>query len=188
MNDIAGKLEMGLKDILDEQIIMIETEPEKTLDVILNSLKILTSNGLQGIVLTSSRPYSKLIEMCGKKDINTEQLFFIDTIMQSVGIPLGNEGDGKSVTLVSSTSALTEISIALDNACSNLGGNGFLFIDSLTTLLIHNNPTTLARFIHFTLTRLRVRNMGAILTTLSGEMDRKVRAEIVTLCDKTITV
>ena len=188
MEDIVSKLDGELGGILDGQIILVETEPERTLDVIINSLRILTSAGAAGIILTSTRPYSKLIEICRKNDINLERLFFIDTIMQSVGIIDGSEKDNKSVTFVSSTSALTEMSLAINNACSNLKKEGFFFMDSLTTLLIHNNPKTLSRFIHFTLTELRVRNVGALLTALKDGIDRKVRAEIVTLCDKTIGI
>ncbi|MCK4491693.1 MAG: hypothetical protein KAU03_03660, partial [Candidatus Altiarchaeales archaeon] len=137
MEDVTGKLGEELKGILEEEIILIETAPEKTLEVTIDSLKILTEKGLHGIIVTSSRPYPKLIKMCREKNINTEHLFFIDTMMKSVGLSQGNESNNKTVTFVSSTSALTEISIAIDNACVRLEETGFLFIDSLSTLLIH---------------------------------------------------
>ncbi|OYT55198.1 MAG: hypothetical protein B6U72_00155 [Candidatus Altiarchaeales archaeon ex4484_2] len=186
MRDTAGKLEDELTDVLAGEIILLETKPEETLDTTLSSLKTLTSGESPGIILTSTRPYSKLIKLCRENNINTEHLSFIDTIMMSVGVPEKNAEETTAVIYVSSTSALTEISLALDKKCSNLGEGGFLFIDSLTTLLIHNSPVALTRFIHYTLTRLRVRDMGALLTTMEEGIDSKTRAEIVTLCDKTV--
>ncbi len=186
MRDTAGKLEEEITNVVTGEIVLLETKPEETLDTTLNSLKALTSGESQGIILTSTRPYPKLIKLCRENSINTENLSFIDTIMMSVGVPEENAGESTRVTFVNSTSALTEISLALNKKYSSLGEGGFLFIDSLTTLLIHNSPVALTRFIHYTLTRLRVRDIGALLTTIEEGMDSKTRAEIVTLCDRTV--
>jgi hypothetical protein len=59
-----------------------------------------------------------------------------------------------------------------------------LFIDSITTMLIHNKPHVFARFIHSVLTKMRLNGTGGLLISLKDKTSREVRAEIAQLCDK----
>ena len=63
-----------------------------------------------------------------------------------------------------------------------------VFIDSITTMLIHNKPYVFARFIHSVLTRMRVHEIGGLLISLEDQTSREVRAEIAQLCDKVIKI
>ena len=188
MDEIKSKLEGEADAILNGEILLVESRPELIEEVVLDSTSILTEKATTGIVITSNRPYSKLIKMCKEREIQVKNLFFIDAITLSVGLPRCDEREGGSVTFVSSASAISEISFALDKQISKINEGGFMLMDSMTTFLIHNSPTTLVRFIHYALTRLRVQDTGALLTTLNNSMDAKARSEIVALCDKTITL
>ena len=62
------------------------------------------------------------------------------------------------------------------------------FKHSINTLLIHNKPNTLTKFIHSILTKMRINNVSWLLTLLEAETDKEVKAEISQLCDKVIEV
>jgi archaellum biogenesis ATPase FlaH len=67
-------------------------------------------------------------------------------------------------------------------------GKKFIFIDSINTLLIYNQPNTLAKFIHSILTKMRINNVSGLLISLESETNKEVRAEIAQLCDGIIKV
>ncbi|MEK6984246.1 MAG: hypothetical protein AABX33_06755 [Nanoarchaeota archaeon] len=67
-------------------------------------------------------------------------------------------------------------------------GKGYFFIDSVSTMLIHNNHQTLARFIHSILVKMRLNNVSGILISIEEETDREIRAELIQMCDKVIKV
>ena len=64
----------------------------------------------------------------------------------------------------------------------------FLFIDSITTMLIHNDPHIFARFIHNILTKMRLYGTGGLIISLEEKTNREVKAEIAQLCDKVIKI
>jgi len=69
-----------------------------------------------------------------------------------------------------------------------LNGKKFVFFDSLTTMLIHNEPYVFARFIHSILTRMRLNGVGGVLISLTDSSNYDIRAEIAQLCDKVIKI
>ena len=85
-------------------------------------------------------------------------------------------------------SALTSISLAITKSIKNIPSKKFIFIDSISSMLIHNQPVIFGRFIHSILTKLRVLGVGCILLSLEVETDKMVRAEIAQLCDKVVKV
>jgi hypothetical protein len=67
-------------------------------------------------------------------------------------------------------------------------GDKFIFIDSITSMLIHNESTSFARFIHGILTKMRISGASGLLISLEKETDNEIRAEIAQLCDKIVRV
>ena len=84
--------------------------------------------------------------------------------------------------------ALTDISLFITERLKNTNGKKFVFFDSITTMLIHNEPYVFARFIHSILTRMRLSGAGGLLISLAEKTNREVRAEIAQLCDKVIKI
>ena len=64
----------------------------------------------------------------------------------------------------------------------------FIFFDSITTMLIHNEPYVFARFMHSIFTRMRLNGIGGIMISMTDRTNREVRAEIAQLCDKVIKI
>ena len=165
-------------------IVMLETDPENMLDVSISTIKMLTSKSYVGVVLSVSRPYSNLVNVYKRNKINIEKIFFIDCVTEN---PDKLQKKVDNVTYLEYP-YLTNISIALNSAINKIKGNKFVYIDSITTLLIHNPTKTLVQFIHSVVTGLRIKGTNCLLISLKGKIHEEVRAEIAQLCDKVIKI
>ena len=62
--------------------------------------------------------------------------------------------------------------------------NKFVLLDSISTLLIYNEPETISKFVHFLTVKMRVLNLSVILIGLNE--NQGFLAELSQYCDKTI--
>ncbi len=180
----AKTIERELEALPRGGIAMIETSAENALEIGLVATKFLTSRGFTGIILSASRPYSNLMELYAKNGIASKKVFVIDCVTKKSRETQGLE----NALCVETTSDLTTISLALQKALDKTAGKRFLFMDSITTFLIYNEPRNFARFVHFALTKARLNAVSGILVSLTEGTDPEVRAEIAQLCDKIIKI
>ena len=89
---------------------------------------------------------------------------------------------------IDNLSALTDISLSINERINATQGKKFIFFDSLNTMLIHNKPYVFARFVHSILTKMRLNGVGGLLVSLEDNTSREIRAEIAQLCDKVIRI
>jgi len=138
----------------------------------------------KGIVLSANRPYVNLISIYEKNDIDISKLFILDCLSkgQHADAPADN------VAFIESLSALTDISLSIEEHLNGAPGKKFIFFDSLTTMLIHNKPYVLARFIHNIFTKMRLKGIGGVIVSLQDSSNRDIKAEIAQLCDKVIKI
>ncbi len=176
-------LEQELNGLPPGWIVLLETSPENAMEANLASIKFLTGRGYQGIILSASRPYPNLVEIYKRAGVDIDRLFFIDCLCKSQGMDLP---DVDNAVFLDNVSDLSNISISIKSALDAMEGSRFVFIDSITTMLIHHDPAVFARFIHGILTRLRVLGVNGMLVSLETQTDQEVRAEIAQLCDKVI--
>jgi hypothetical protein len=182
-NVIKEKLEKELNNVHDNWIVFLETGVENSLEVNVESVKLFLKRGLQGIILSASRPYSNLLEIYKENGIETEKIIVLD------GVSKGQKTDGnKNVIFLDGLDDLTNISIVLSDTYKQLPNKSFFFLDSVTSMLIYNNPMVFAKFIHSLLVKMRINNEGGILFSLEEETEKRVRAEIAQLCDKVIKI
>lgn len=178
-------LEGELGNLPEGWIVLLETSPEKVLDVSLAAMKILTDKNYSSIVLSASRPCSNMLNLYEKNKIDKKKIFIIDCVCKTLDSKVA---DTTNIKHLENSAVLTEMAIQLGKLMEDAKSDKFIFIDSITTLLIHNKPDVLARFVHSILTKMRMKNVSCLLVSLEGETNREVRAEIAQLCDKVIKV
>ena len=178
------KLEEELNNLPEDSIVMLETSAENSFETSMTSVKLLADKSDSGIILSASRPYVNLMNMYQRNDIDTSKMFVLDCITKN------NNGDAKddNVVFLENISDLTNISLSLNERMKTTNGKKFVFIDSITSMLIHNKPQVFARFVHSILTRMRVNGTGGVLISFEDKTDKEVRAKIAQLCDKVIKV
>ena len=166
------------------EIILVEADANNLLQVYLTILKeVLKKYRL--IIVSSSRPYVSLKNLYKAKNIDMSRIYIIDTVSKAYNPTLIDE---KQVKYVSSVSDLTHISIYINSYLSEIAEDKMILVDSITTMLIHNDQQTYVRFIHGLLTKLRMQGVSAILLSVSGETSKEVKAEIAQLCDRTVSI
>jgi len=179
------KLAKELKSCSEGEIFLIETTALKILEVNLAVVKWLSKKKYAQIILSTSRPYKNLLNLYKENGVDISKLIILDAVGQEKE---DNKQENNNIIHIHSNSSLTEIAISLSNCIERIKSKKFIFIDSINTMLIHNEPNTLAKFIHSILTKMRINNVSGLLISLEAETDKEVRAEIAQLCDKIIEI
>ena len=179
------KLAKEFNNLGEGAIVLIETAASKILEVHLAAVKWLSDKKYTQIILSTSRPCKNLLNLYQKNNIDTTKIILLCAVCPKKE---NNKQENSNLIHISSCSSLTEIVILLSKCMESMKDKKFVFIDSINTLLIHNEPNTLAKFIHSILTKMRTNNVSGLLISLEAETDKEVRAEIAQLCDKIIKV
>jgi hypothetical protein len=179
------KIEKELSDLPDSWIVLLETSAEKAMEVSLAAIKILTRKGYTGIILSASRPYLNLVNLYRSNGIDEKKIFVLDCISKSQVTKLEAF---ENVMYIEHVSDLTSMAICITDCIKKIKGSKFVFVDSVTTMLIHNKPNTFAAFIHSILTKMRINSINGLLISIEAETNKEVRAEIAQLCDKVIKI
>jgi hypothetical protein len=178
------KLVSELKDLPEDSIVLIETCADNVFQVALAAVKILTEKNDSGMVISASRPYANLLTNYKRNNIDTKKVFILDLLSKNHNADIVAE----NVMFMKNASSLTDISLSINDYLKKIEGKRFLFIDSINTMLIHNESMVFARFLHSILTRMRINGVGGLLISLTDKTNREVRAEIAQLCDKVIKI
>ena len=184
MIEESFSLEQEFADLSDGLIMLVETSAENALQISLDSLHyLINTQDYLGIIVSASRPYTNLIQLYQKHQIDTSRILFIDSISKSEHIDIEDVGN---VVFLDSVSDLTGLSLAIKGSMEKIQEKKFIFIDSISSLLIHNEPSLFARFIHGILTKMRIHQTSGLLISIEQQTDKEIRAEIAQLCDRII--
>ncbi len=153
----------------------------------LNLVKYFTKDKKQpGVYVTVNQPFATLKKKFKEAGINTELIIFIDAISNMVNKSLE---DDEHCFYLDNPQDLSDISIAMSQAIDSINHkNKFVFLDSVSTLLVYNDNKTLIKFIHFLAGRIRDWNIEGILISLRDKKDRALIDKISQFCDVTINV
>ncbi len=151
----------------------------KVLDYFVNEKKE------KGSYITVNRPYENIVSVLKDKKININNLYFIDCITKKLG---GKPFFARNVVFINSPENLTELSLRLHQTVIKKKDSNFMFMDSLSTLSIYNNPDTMLKFIHYLTGKMRLWKLNGIIISLHEETDRRLLAELSQFVDKMIRV
>jgi len=161
----------ALEALDEEGVLIILAMPSSYQEVNLKVLDFLVNKkGHKCVYLSLNKPYNKIISLLKKKKINPDNFFFIDSIHESV---YGTEPEIDNVLCVSSPHGLTEMSISLNKAMNSFEGEKkFIFLDSISTLLVYNDALSVTKFAHFLVGRTIASGMKGVL--MSSNRDSEI--------------
>ena len=154
------------------------------------ALRVLVKNkNMGGTYVTFNRPYTTLKKFIEDQGLDMSKLFFIDLITESAGGKADRNSSDRCF-YVSSPKNLTELSILIEQAMLRLPRteNRFVFIDSISTMLIYNDADTVLRFIHALTGKMRLLGITGIIFLLEKESDEKFMAQVAQFCDRVINI
>ncbi len=193
-----GLLKTYIKSLEPYKIVLFLIDTQKYQMMNIEILRtVIKENKFSGIYITVNRPFNVLVRDLKKSGIDTDNIFFVDCISKMIPAPKGISLQGpetiemtKECLFIPSPTRLTEIGIALSEALNTMKNyqNKFLFLDSISTLLIYNSEASVEKFVHFLVTRLRIFGLVGIILSLEKGTNRELIATLTELCDQVVEV
>lgn len=172
---------MQIERHLKENKIIIFVIPTKNYGKGINDIALAaTKTGKSVTYVTVNKPYNILLGLFESKKIDTKKITFIDAVSGSVSAPKGIK-----VEFVSSPKALTELSIIINE---HMKKTDSVLFDSVSTLLVYDDPATVVKFIHSILSKARASGTNFVLTVLSEDAGKSVLKDVSMFVDKVVVL
>lgn len=182
---MASKIRSALgKELkhLNDYIALVVVDAKNYQKVNIEILKELVDvKNTPGVYVTLNKPYNIIQRILEKEKIDSRMIIFIDCISRTAG---NQPKKINNCLYIGSPEKLSDISVAIDQAVSALPKGGkFIFLDSLSTLLIYNKEGTVARFFHFIAGKMRALKVKGVIISIEKESDKALINELSTFCD-----
>jgi hypothetical protein len=169
-------------DLNHSGVVLAITDSSILRTCVLKSIQKVHHEGKNGIIISLSEPQIILKKALEKQSIDTSDLLFIDGVTVSA---MGRKGEEKNCFYVNKSSDLTGIGIAITKAMSLVENkeNMVIILDSVSTLLIYNDPNLIIRFLHMLINKIRLNSAAGILFSAKNAIDPIVTAQITAFSD-----
>jgi hypothetical protein len=189
--NITALLEQKYKELKKTGWITLLNAPvERYMEVNIEAIRVLIEDmGFQGIYISVNKPYSELLETFAKCSLDVSRLRFIDAVSQMYGeIPK----DSKQCRYVQGPLNIESIVKGVREFLNEMTGQKskiFVFIDSITTMLLYNHLPRTIRFSKFLTEDLRKTKVNGIMVSVAAGMtsDRLIK-EVKQFCDEVIDI
>jgi len=173
------------EDLIEPYMVLFIADPKEYLTQNLSLLKdFVNDQRMTGIYVTVNRPYKNLLPIFEKAGIDLSRVFFIDLITKTEREEPVRKGN---CIFMGSASNLTDLGLAISQAVSaNPRARKFIFLDSLSTMLIYNEAGSLSKFSHFLTGRLRDWNVDGVFMSLDSESDKELTDKLSQFCDRVV--
>jgi len=183
--NVANLLKEKYEKLKQDWVTLLQVPVEKSMLANIEAIKVLQSMGYKGIYITLSKDYISLAEMFKNNGIDLDQLTFIDGISQMYGI---KEVSAPNVVYVEgplSTDAITESIVKISPTIKE--DKKFVFLDSITTVLLYNSLERTMKFSQFfseTLKKLSL--VGIVVSVSKGVTNEELINELEKLADEVV--
>ena len=180
----------GFAGLPSRYLVMVTSSPDKYVPMIMSVLRNLVTADSISVYISVNKPYFSLEQIMQSQKIPTQNMYFLDCASGLMGkMPQELE----RIYILSGPSNLTELSITLSKLLSSEKLKGkeaekILFLDSVSTFLIYNNPNTVAKFLHSISGRVRTHNIRGIFFSLHDDVTKGAIASTVQFHDKVIRI
>jgi archaellum biogenesis ATPase FlaH len=167
-------------------IVMTVSDAEKMNQFTIKTLEYLVNERkMAGVYVTINRPYSKILSELQAKNIDTNSVIFIDALTKTVG---GSAINSEKCLYLNHINDLTELGIIITSAMKALSSKEryFVLIDSITTMLIYNDPQAVSKFLHFITAKFRLLNANGIFIGHRTEKLDSFYSQITVFCDRVL--
>lgn len=186
--NVTELINEGINRQKENFVAILEVPEENYLDVNLETIKVLVEKfGYSGLYITIQRPHTNLMKQFEKRDIDAKKIYFIDAA-SSAAEETGKQT--KNCMYVPKELNIDDLTRATYKMLPGIkGGKKFLFLDSITTLMLYQPLSETLRFAEFLTRTLRKSDLSAIIMNVGKELaqERFIR-DIVFQCDEIITI
>jgi tetratricopeptide (TPR) repeat protein len=186
--NIREKLEARMKGMPDNTVILISSKSESHGQVVSEALRSLVNErGMGGVYLSFTQPYDAITSTIKSMGTSTDDIYFIDCISRTAGKPPHEKTE--NAVFVENPSSLEEVSMYLDRMLAKVESKKkFLFLDSLSSLLIYNTDKTVKEFTHFLINKIRLDGIAGIILSIEKKEAEDLVKTLTPMCDAEIRV
>ena len=163
-----ASIEKEIKEMDGQKSFLFIMDAGKLQDNLNALIKSLMGKGMSGAVICLNKPYKSLKSSLESKKVNTKDILFIDTLSSSRTELKPKDG----AIMISNPSELTSISLAAGGFAKGKTEKKFVIIDALSTLLIYNQPDSVAKFIRYMTSLTSSQGIKLMVLTTESPNDR----------------
>jgi len=173
-----------LKQLPKEYVLLVVIKQKNYESTILAFMDIFVNdNKLFGTYITTNKPFRKIMAKFLEKGIKADNLFFIDCVTKEA-----KEEHLNGIKVFSSQN-VTEINVLLDKAIkSKKKGAEFIFLDSISTLLVYNEEKTVEKFVHALLERIYHWKTKGVFITVETKANELIIENLSLFFDKVVRI
>lgn len=146
-------------------VALLQIPVEKTMEINIEALKILQALGYEGVYITLSKDYTELLNIFRAQGIDMGRLAFIDGVSQMYGI---GAVDSPNVKYISGPISLDGLVAAITDIIPVMKAEKkFVFLDSITTVLLYNSLERTLKFSEFLTTSLKRLEVAGVMVSVS---------------------
>jgi hypothetical protein len=171
-------------------ITLLNAPIERHIEVNTESIRVLIEDmDFQGIYITVNQPYLELVQDFKKAGLNVSKLKFVDAVSQMYGAMPKDTSQCKYVqgplNISSIVDSVREFLIQMPGSKKKV----FVFIDSITTMLLYNHLPRTIKFSKFLTEDLRKTEVNGIMVSVTAGMtSERLINEVKQFCDEVIDI
>ena len=147
---------------------------------------LVNERGASGVYISASKPHNQIKKVLAEKGIPIEKVKFVDCITRASG---GVTEKSENVVFVENPASLEEISMYSDKLMASIPDEQkFLFIDSVSSLLIYNDERSIEELTHFLVNQIRADGIGGAILSTNESSTENIIKRLIPSCDKEIKV
>ncbi len=156
----------------------------------LSVLRNLVTPRSVGVYISVNKPYFSVAQIMNNQKISTEHMYFLDCASGLMGKP---PQELEKAYILSGPHSLTELNITLSKLLSSEKVKGkendtILFLDSVSTFLLYNDQSTVAKFLHTIAGKVRTHNIRGVFFSLQQDAASGAVASTTQFHDKVLHI
>ena len=161
----------------DNPLVLLSVDPLVYQNGVLDALRYFSERFGTGLYIALNKPFATLQGSFERGGVPPGKVFYLDSVTNTP------ERETESCHFMGRMRELTDLCIAVSKVVSERKEIRFVLLDSVSTLLIYNDPRSVARFCHAVTERLRGLGLPAALVLVETEEGRDVVAQLAQFCD-----
>jgi KaiC/GvpD/RAD55 family RecA-like ATPase len=155
-----------------EWVFMLEVPEDKYIEVNIETVRALVNKmGYSGLYVSLNRPYPHLVSLFRRRGINTAKLRFVDAALCHAA---GRGRETPECIYVSEGMSINELTKAVYKMLPRIKGRAtFLFLDSITTLVLYQPLSEALRFTEFLSRAVARGEVNGVVVNVSSQFARK---------------
>jgi len=165
-----------LKDLDKDAVVIVESPVENYLQANISSVKSMLDNGFEGVYLSFQRPFKNISGLFEKEGIDLGKLFVIDFATAF------SNSDQEINSRCVNVGPDVKVEDMVNTICSSLEklsqDKRFVFVDSLSTLALHEEFSETMRFSEFLINTIRKNKINDVIFVFNVAKDLAKRRYI----------